>query len=412
MTDAAIEWWGKAGDQALRRSAFQEAISHLGKAIEMADKEGSGSTLRPANGTETISATRRLKLQTGYGRALAWSHGFGAEETRVAFKRAEELAAGVDNPDEQFIAYYGLWVGSIVGGELALARQIAETCRREAENAGRKTDIVVAHRYLGLTCLHQGELTEALSHLEEALRLYDPKRDHEANLRYGVDTGAAATIYLAVTKLLLGQLGQVRELVDEALRRARGSGHAATHAGVYWSKVSIEMLRGDAVGALHSAEVLIELSREHEIILAAPGVVAASWARARLDRETGPVELRRALIALADTGTKMNLPFYQSFLAEIEADGDAEGALARIDEALALADRDRRPLERCFPASHPRRDFIEARSGEYVVSRGRVPHRHRCCATAKGAEASSYVRRSRWQSFTNRPGGLPTPMPC
>src|SRR5262249_18182021 len=26
LTDAAIEWWGRAGDQALRRSAFQEAI--------------------------------------------------------------------------------------------------------------------------------------------------------------------------------------------------------------------------------------------------------------------------------------------------------------------------------------------------------------------------------------------------
>ena len=38
LTEAAIEWWGKAGDQALRRSAFQEAISHLGKAIDMADK--------------------------------------------------------------------------------------------------------------------------------------------------------------------------------------------------------------------------------------------------------------------------------------------------------------------------------------------------------------------------------------
>ena len=43
MTDAAIEWWGKAGDQALRRSAFQEAIAHLGKAIEMADKEESAN---------------------------------------------------------------------------------------------------------------------------------------------------------------------------------------------------------------------------------------------------------------------------------------------------------------------------------------------------------------------------------
>ena len=40
LDDPAIEWWGKAGDQALRRSAFQEAIAHLGKAIEMADKAG------------------------------------------------------------------------------------------------------------------------------------------------------------------------------------------------------------------------------------------------------------------------------------------------------------------------------------------------------------------------------------
>ena len=43
LTDAAIEWWGKAGDQALRRSAFQEAIAHLGKAIEMSDKTSEGT---------------------------------------------------------------------------------------------------------------------------------------------------------------------------------------------------------------------------------------------------------------------------------------------------------------------------------------------------------------------------------
>ena len=40
LTETAIEWWSKAGDQALRRSAFPEAIAHLGKAIEMADKGG------------------------------------------------------------------------------------------------------------------------------------------------------------------------------------------------------------------------------------------------------------------------------------------------------------------------------------------------------------------------------------
>ena len=40
LDDLAIEWWGEAGDQALRRSAFLEAIAHLGKAIAMADKAG------------------------------------------------------------------------------------------------------------------------------------------------------------------------------------------------------------------------------------------------------------------------------------------------------------------------------------------------------------------------------------
>ena len=46
LDDLAIEWWGKAGDQALRRSAFQEAIAHLGKAIAMADKAGATARRR------------------------------------------------------------------------------------------------------------------------------------------------------------------------------------------------------------------------------------------------------------------------------------------------------------------------------------------------------------------------------
>jgi predicted ATPase len=65
QTELAIEWWGKAGDQAVRRSAFAEAISHLGKAIELSDKAG-GAT-RPREGAATASTSQRLKLQTDYG---------------------------------------------------------------------------------------------------------------------------------------------------------------------------------------------------------------------------------------------------------------------------------------------------------------------------------------------------------
>src|SRR5262249_33076481 len=113
LTDAAIEWWGTAGDQALRRSAFQEAISHLGKAIDMADKSGEGAS---ATATASASTNQRLKLQTDLGKALMWSRGYGADESKAAFLRARELAAALDNPIERFTIYYGLWNGNLARG--------------------------------------------------------------------------------------------------------------------------------------------------------------------------------------------------------------------------------------------------------------------------------------------------------
>jgi predicted ATPase len=137
LTDAAIEWWGKAGEEALRRSAFQEAISHLGKAIEMADNAREGTSAPAAAST---SADQRLKIQTNLGKALLYSRGFGAEETKAAFIRARELAAAVDNPAERFSIYFGLWGGHLLRGELRFAREIAETFLREAERGARTTE--------------------------------------------------------------------------------------------------------------------------------------------------------------------------------------------------------------------------------------------------------------------------------
>jgi predicted ATPase len=74
------------------------------------------------------------------------------------------------------------------------------------------------------------------------------------------------------------------------------------------------------------------------LFYAAWGELASAWASARLDdRETGVMQLRQALAAYTDQGNKLIVPLFQGLLAEIEARGDAEGALTRIDEALPLA---------------------------------------------------------------------------
>ena len=72
LDDLAIEWWGKAGDQALRRSAFQEAIAHLGKAIAMADKAGEVGRRRGVGRATPIARGLRQRAHRG---ARLWRPG-------------------------------------------------------------------------------------------------------------------------------------------------------------------------------------------------------------------------------------------------------------------------------------------------------------------------------------------------
>jgi class 3 adenylate cyclase/tetratricopeptide (TPR) repeat protein len=337
VPDAAIEWWGKAGDQALRRSAFREAMAHLRKAIEMTGSVLSSPELPAA--AKAVASSQRLKLETSYGQALMWSRGFSSEESNTVFARAQQLAEGDDNVTERFDAYYGLWLGRISRGELLLARKTAETFRREAEQMAQMTEAAVACRVLGTTCFAQGDFVEAVAHFEAALRIHDPERDHDAKFRFGSDSAAVAAAYVAHAKWQFGELTRARELIEQALARAIESAHAPTLVIVQHFKVHYDILRGDAAAARRDAKTLVELSREHGIALfLAMGAVSSSWARARLGDREAVTELQQSVAAFADQGNKLWVPIYEGLLAELEAErGNVEVASTRIDQALGLA---------------------------------------------------------------------------
>ena len=115
MSEAAIGWWRQAGELALRRSAFTEAIAHLDKAIGLVEGLADGPDSR----------LTRLRLQIAKGNALIASQGHHAHATTAAFARARDLASQMEDAPERFSAYYGMWVGSITRAELAPAQETA-----------------------------------------------------------------------------------------------------------------------------------------------------------------------------------------------------------------------------------------------------------------------------------------------
>ena len=185
-----------------------------------------------------------------------WSKGFACEDTKAAFARAADLAAKSSDFSERFATLHGRWTLALVRGEVQLARELASTFLREAEDAGRVMEAAVTRRGLGLICYSLGEFVEARSHFERAIAACDPERDQEARERSGEDTGAVAMSCLGMTVWQLGEVERARELIDEANRRAIEIGHPPSMAHpVYW-KAILEIVRGDAAAALNSGEAL------------------------------------------------------------------------------------------------------------------------------------------------------------
>ena len=340
LDDLAIEWWGKAGDQALRRSAFQEAIAHLGKAIAMADK--AGATARRATDDSAAPTQRLTPLQVAYGNALIASRGLGAPETTEAFAKARELASGDKDAPERLAADYGLWGSSYVRGELPSMRAHAAAFLNDVEARPDSPEAGVAHRAAGSTCWFAGEYREARDHLERALALFQPGRDDDLAFRFGYDAGVGAMALLAIASWLLGEVDRAISLIDRMQTRMANLTLVGALATGRMYAAMFELMRGHNTRGATNAFEVARLAREHDLrMFRAFGVFFEGWATAATGAVGGGLEaMRRGVELLREQNVLLFDGLLKIALAEAEARaGDPGRAVAILDEALATCDR-------------------------------------------------------------------------
>jgi len=336
LDEPAIEWWGKAGDQALRRSAFKEAASHLGKAIELADKLA-------ATAPSAASGSNRLHLQTSLGNALTWAKGHHAPETSVAFARARELANREEDASERFSAYHGLFVGHVNRGEPAPIREIAELFLREATAQPDCPEALVAHRVSGLTCFYFGDFAGAHDHFQKTSELYDPARHGDFANRFGQDPRAAAEIFDALTLWVLGRIDEALPLAERALADAESTAHAPTMGYVLTFAALLAFFQCNPEAVATYSQALADIVSRYDLpaYWAGLAVFFQGWAKwCDGAEESRLAEMRRGLAINREQGRVRFLPRFEAALAEAEAGvGDTNAGLRRLDDALAAMER-------------------------------------------------------------------------
>jgi len=336
LDEAAIEWWGKAGDQALRRSAFKEAAAHLGKAIGLADKVA-------ATAPSAASGSSWLRLQTSLGNALIWAKGYQAPETRAAFARARELASQVEDVSERFSAYYGLWVGHLTRCEPAPASEMAELFLREATARPNCPEVLVGHRISGVTRWYLGEFDDAQQHFQTTLELYDPACHGDFANRFGQDPRAAAEIFDALTLWVLGRIDEALPLADRALADAESTAHAPTMGYALAFAALLALFRYSSEAVATCSQALADIASRYDLPAMWVGRAAflqgwAKWSDGA--DESRLAEMQRGLAIVREQGYIWLLPSLEAALAEAEAStGETDAGLRRLDDALAELER-------------------------------------------------------------------------
>jgi predicted ATPase len=190
----AVQYLRHAGDNAMRRWAYQEAITYLTRGLELLETQ-----------PETpVRAQQELDLQLALGPALMAAKGWAAPEVEYTYARARVLCAQVRQTPQLFPTLRGLWRFYRSRGILPIALELGEELYRLAQHAAAPTHLLEAHDALGQTFFYLGDYATAWRHFAQGMPLIDLTEQRAQALHQGIAPGVACLAYAAARALVSG----------------------------------------------------------------------------------------------------------------------------------------------------------------------------------------------------------------
>ena len=328
----AITYLQLAGENALRRSAHQEAVEHLTQGL---------SLLQTLPETAERFA-HELAVQTALGPALMAHKGYAAPEVERAYFRARELCQHLGDTPQLFPSFRGLWVFYLLRAELETAHELGEQLLALAQRAQDSGLLLEAHFASGQSALWYSGLAPARAHLEQGIALYNPERHRSHALRYGQDPGVFCRAIVALVLWFQGYPDQALQRASEALTLAQELAHPNSLAAAMYFVAWIHQLRRQVQQAREQAESLLALARAQGLpFWEAGGLIWLGWAEvAQGQGNAGLTHLCQGLAAWQDTGSALAQPQYQALLAEAYGHvGQPDTGLTVLTETLKVVAR-------------------------------------------------------------------------
>jgi class 3 adenylate cyclase/tetratricopeptide (TPR) repeat protein len=332
LVEPAIDYWLKAGNLALSRSANAEAVKHLRKGIELTQSQA----------PSPHRVRKELDLYLALGPAMAATEGDATPETLRVFSHARRLLGAGGTLTEQMTVIWGTYLAHSMRAEHLSALEVARECLALAEHHEHPGLSALANRFIGQTLDFMGAFVEARLHLERTLTLCADYPETIAVYRmFGTDDQVMALSFLASTLLPLGYPKQAAAATARAVSRARTIGRAFTTNLALSHVAFLGTLGCDPQRAAAHADEAIAHSVEHGLV--GPEQRARFFKGALLAQNGDPqrgIEVMRGAIAAAErSGARNRRTLYLGHVASALASlGQRELGLVTLDEAIQTAE--------------------------------------------------------------------------
>jgi DNA-binding winged helix-turn-helix (wHTH) protein/predicted ATPase len=334
LIEKAAHLWGKAGELSLERSALQEAVVQLTRALRQ---------------IETLPATPALqrdqvRLQIALANALMHTKGYSAPETKRALDQARssvERAAArgepLEDPLSMFSVMHGFWVASHVGFDGVAVRDLAMKIMKLAKQQSRTFPLIVAHRVMGTSLVYLGKPRHARIQFNKALALYDPIEHQAFATHFGQDVGVAILANRPLALWLLGYPEAAQRDCDEAIRSAKQVGQSATTLYALVRTASFNLVAGNFTAAAEQSQGARVIAEEIDgSYWKTAGITIDGCLRALSgDAREATSMIRSGIDGFRSSGSMLRMPWYWSCLAIAHARlGQVDEAETCLDEAL------------------------------------------------------------------------------
>jgi predicted ATPase/DNA-binding winged helix-turn-helix (wHTH) protein len=322
-----------AGEQAMQRSAHQEAIGYLTQGLELL-------ATFPATPVRT---QRELRLQTALGTVRAATQGYSAPEVEHAYARAYTLCQQIGETAQIFPVLMGQFVFYLNRADWQAAHAMEEQLLTHAQRLGEPVLLLQAHTALGGGSLYwTGQLKQARVHQEQALTLYDAQAHRALAFSFGQDLGVVSSSYAAHTLWLLGHPDLALQRLQQALTLAQELAHPLSQVFALSWAARLHLGRREWRRAQEYITSARALATEQGFVLWSAR--ATIWHGAALAMQgqgtQGIPWMLQGLAAYRDTGAGVDLPDVLSkFAATYAVVGQVEEGLHLLREARALIDK-------------------------------------------------------------------------